>query len=131
MPTAAVLVANALIAVILIGLAATERPMRALGRRSAAVAVLPLASAGLLIAYVFGEDTYRGNGISRWDAYRTPGGALGPMFVLSVVLMVGAAVMIALAAARGRVGLARFGACAAGVVAFFLLGATILGFSLN
>ena len=48
----------------------------------------------MLTAYVFGEDSYRGNGISRWDAYRSPGGALGPMFVLSVALLAGCAALL-------------------------------------
>ena len=51
------------------------------------LALLPLLAAALLAAYVFGEDSYRDNGTSRWDAYRSPGGALGPMFVLSLGLM--------------------------------------------
>ena len=41
-----------------------------------ALAALPLVNAVLVTVYVFGEDSYRGN-ISRWDTYRSPGGALG------------------------------------------------------
>ena len=58
--------------------------------RSAGAWLLPalaLASVALLVAFVFGEDSYRGNGVSRWEAYRTPGGALGPMFFATVVLL--------------------------------------------
>jgi hypothetical protein len=52
-------------------------------RRLAVVAALPLVTATLLAAYAFGEDGYRRNGVSRRDAYRSPGGALGAMLVAS------------------------------------------------
>jgi hypothetical protein len=37
------------------------------------------------------------NGISGWDAYRSPGGALGTMFVLLIALVVVCVAMIAYA----------------------------------
>ena len=81
--------------------------------------------------YVLGEDSYRGNGISRWDAYRSPGGALGPMFVLSVGLMAVCAAALAYAALRGRERPVRVTALAGGLTCQVLLTATIVGFSSN
>jgi hypothetical protein len=97
----------------------------------AALAALPLLVALLLILYVFGEDSYRGNGISRWDAYRSPGGALGPMFVLSIVLLCACAGLLLFAGIRGRARLLRASALAGGLVSATLVTATVLGFSLN
>ena len=48
-----------------------------------------------------------GNNISRWDAYRSPGGALGWTFVLSVALMAVCAAVLFYAGLRGRDGLLR------------------------
>jgi hypothetical protein len=79
-PTPLVLFANFLIALALFGFAASMGLVRLLSRRSVTLAALPLVSAVLFTLYVFGEDSYRGNGVSRWDAYRSPGGALGPMY---------------------------------------------------
>jgi hypothetical protein len=92
---------------------------------------LPLLAAALLAVYVFGEDSYRGGGVSRWDAYRSPGGALGPMFVLSLGLMTLSAALLVFAALRRDASLLRLSAFGAGVTAVFLLNATVLGFSLN
>ena len=86
-----VLLVDFVVAVALLAVAAGRRLVQRLARRSAAFAALPALNAIVLTAYVFGEDSYRGNGISRWDAYRSPGGALGPMFVLSVALLAGCA----------------------------------------
>ncbi len=47
--------------------------------------LLPVASFALLTVFVFGEDDYRDNGTSRWDAYSSPGGAIHALYVLSVV----------------------------------------------
>jgi len=88
-------------------------------------------AAGLLASFVFGEDSYRGNGTSRWDAYRSPGGALGTMFVLSVVLMIAFAVLLAYAGLCCRERLLRATALAAGLTGLLLLTATYAGFSLN
>ncbi len=82
MPPGLVVLANAAAGVMLVAAACSSRLFRLLSRRSAALAALPLLIATLLSVYVFGEDSYRRNGISRWDAYRSPGGALGSMFVL-------------------------------------------------
>lgn len=112
--------------------AAAAAPLtRGRGRWPALLAVLPMLTAAVLVAYVFGEDSYRGNGISRWDAYRSPGGALGPMFVLSVGLMAAAAAVLAYAGVHGRAALLRATALAAGVTVLFLVVPTTLGFSLN
>ena len=76
-PTPLVLLANFLIALALFGVAASMSLVRLLSRRSVTLAALPLVSAVLLTLYVFGEDSYRGNGVSRWDAYRSPGRGRG------------------------------------------------------
>lgn len=94
-------------------------------------AALPLVAATLLTLYVLGEDPVRGGGISRWDAYRSPGGALGPMFACSVGLMVGLGATLAYAGIRGSARLAPLGALVAGVVVLVLLTATYLGFSVE
>lgn len=122
---------NITIALVLIVVAAGGRLTRGCGPWSAAAAALPLLAAGLLTGYVFSEDSYRGNGISRWDAYRSPGGALGPMFVLSIGLMLVSASLLAYAGLGGRNRLLRVTALAAGMLALFLLTPTYLGFSLN
>ena len=131
MPVELVLLANFVVAAALLTVAVGQGLLRRLSRGSAALAALPLLNAALLTAYVFGEDSYRGNGISRWQAYRSPGGALGPMFVLSVVLMVACAVLLLYAGLRGRDRLFRVAAAAGGLTALGLVTATILGFSLN
>jgi hypothetical protein len=126
-----VLLANFLVAGALLTVAASDRLVRLLSRTSAALAGLPLLTMVLVTAYVFGEDSYRGNGISRWDAYRSPGGALGPTFVLSVVLMAGCAALLVYAGLRGRDRLLRVTALAGGLTSLVLVTATILGFTLN
>ena len=132
-PPLLVVLVNMLVALLLVAVATSGRLTRGRPRprRSAAIAALPLLTAGLLTAYVFGEDSYRGNGISRWDAYRSPGGALGPMFVLSIGLMVVSAALLAYAGLRGRNRLLRATAFATSITALFLLTPTFYGFSLN
>ena len=115
----------------LLAVAASDRLVHLLSRRSVALAALPLLSAVLLTVYVFGEDSYRRNGISRWEAYRSPGGALGPMFVLSVALMVGCAALLFYSGLRGRDHLLRATAFLGGLTSLVLLTATTIGFSLN
>lgn len=83
------------------------------------------------MSYVLGEDDYRGNGISRWDAYRSPGGALGPMFVLSIGLLIVFAILLVFAALRGHSRLLRATARAAGITVLLLLTPTYIGFSVN
>jgi hypothetical protein len=126
-----VLLVNVLIAFALLAVAGGDRLVRAVGRKSVALAVLPLLDAALLSAYVFGEDSYRDNGISRWDTYRSPGGALGPMFVLSIALMVACAALLAYAALRGHRLLLRSAAFTGGLAALLLINATVIGFSTN
>ena len=122
---------NGLVGAVLIGVSISDRLTRRCSRWWAVLALLPLLAAALLAAYVFGEDSYRGNGISRWDAYRSPGGALGPMFVLSLGLMTLSAALLAFAGLRGHAALLRLTSFGAGATALFLLNATALGFSLN
>jgi hypothetical protein len=92
---------------------------------------LLLLNAALLATYVFSEDTYRDNGVNRWDAYRSPGGALGPMFVASITAMCLFAALIAYARLSSNPGLFRWSALAGGLCALFLVTPTLAGFSLN
>jgi hypothetical protein len=115
----------------LLVIAGNRRLVHLLSRRSAALAALPLVTAVLLIVYVFGEDSYRGHGISRWNAYRSPGGALGPMFVASVGFMVVCAALLVYAGLRGRGRLLRLAAFVGGLASLVLVPATIIGFSSN
>ncbi len=92
---------------------------------------VPLLTVGLLLAYVFGEDSYRDDGISRWDAYRSPGGALGPMLVVSVALMAICAALLIYAGLSRRRRLLRLTLLAEGTTALLLLNATIIGFTTN
>ena len=110
---------------------AGSRFREGLARRWAALAALPLLTALLVVVYVFGEDRYRGNGISRWDAYRSPGGALGPMFVLSLALLCACAGLLLYAGLRGRARLLRASALVGALVSATLVTATVLGFTLN
>jgi hypothetical protein len=126
-----VFLVNTLVGVVLIGVSIGGHLTRQRSRWWAGLALLPLLAAALLAAYVFGEDSYRGNGVSRWDAYRSPGGALGPMFVLSLGLMTLSAALLAFAALSRDAALVRLTGLGAGVTALFLLNATALGFSLN
>jgi hypothetical protein len=121
-----VLLVSVLVGLILLALAPLSPTPR-----SALLAALPLLDAVVLVAFVFGEDSYRGNGISRWDAYRSPGGALGPMFIASVALLALSAGLIAYSALRGRRSLFRATAAAGGLVALLLVIPTIVGFTAN
>ena len=98
-------------------------------RRTAIAAVL--VDAGVLAAFVFGEDTYRGGGISRWDAYRSPGGALGAMFVASIVLLVSIAAVLVYAEVRRSPRLFRATTLGGIACALLLIAPTIIGFSTN
>jgi hypothetical protein len=126
-----VLLVSVLVGVGLLVIAGNGRLVQMLSCWSAALAALPLVTAVLLTVYVFGEDSYRGNGISRWDAYRSPGGALGPMFVTSVALMAVCAALLLYAGLRGRGRLLRLSAFVAGLASLALVTATIIGFSSN
>jgi hypothetical protein len=129
-PSQLVLLANFLVALALLVVAAQESLVRRLAGCSLTLAALPLLNAVLLTLYVFGEDSYRENGISRWDAYRSPDGALGPMYVLSVALMAGCAVLL-FYAGLSRHRLFRVSAFVGGLTALALVTPTILGFTLN
>jgi hypothetical protein len=66
-----VLLLNLSVGAVLFVVAASDRLGRWLSRRSMALLALvavPLLTAVVLTLYVFGEDSYRGNNISRWDA---------------------------------------------------------------
>jgi hypothetical protein len=126
-----VLVVNLSTAVVLLTVAGNRRLVRSLSRRSAALAALPLLTAIVLTVYVFGEDSYRGNGISRWEAYASPAGALASMFVLSIALMAACAALLLYVGLQGRESALRLTALAGGLTCLVLLTATILGFSLN
>ncbi len=125
------LLANTLVALVVLSLASSYRLLPRSLPGITTVASLPLLIAVLLTAFVFGEDTYRDNGISRWDAYRSPGGALGPMFVLSVVLLVACAALLVFFALTRRWGLMRSTLVLAGLLGLFLVTPTIIGFSTN
>ena len=126
-----VLLISVLVGAGLLVIAGNGRLEHVLSRRSAALAALPLVTAILLIVYVFGEDSYRGNGISRWNAYRSPGGALGPMFVASVGFMVVCAALLLYAGLRGRARLLRLTAFVGGLASLVLVTATTIGFTSN
>jgi hypothetical protein len=114
----------ALLACLAAGLILAVTAVRPLGRAAAAV---PLALGAFFVVWVFSEDTYRRNGISRWDAYRSPGGALTGLFVVSVAVL--AVACVALAVLRGRA--YRLAATVAALAVLFVVVPTVLGFSLN
>lgn len=130
MSPAIVLLANLATAATLL-VAGVARVVRTQGHPSVGLAALPLVAASLLTVYVFGEDSYRGNGITRWDAYRSPGGALGPMFVLSVAALVACSAALAYAGVRRRDRVFRITALAGGLTSLLLVTATIIGFTAN
>lgn len=131
MPPGFVLLANLAVGALLVAVAGTSPLARVLVRRSVTLASLPLLIAAVLSVYVFGEDSYRRNGISRWDAYRSPDGALGSMFVLSVALMAVCAAGLVYAGLGAKERLFRVAAFAGGLTSLILLTATIIGFTAN
>jgi cell division protein FtsW (lipid II flippase) len=130
-PPFLVLLVNAVVALALITVGSIVLSLRGFSRQWAIGAALPLLSATLLAAFVFGEDSYRGNGISRWEAYRSPGGALGPMFFLSIAVMSTTAALLAHSGLRGRRGVFAVTTFTAGLACLFLVIPTIVGFSTN
>jgi hypothetical protein len=126
-----VLLINILVGLTLLVVGSSRRWIRASPRLLSVLAALPVLNAALLAAYVFGEDSYRHDGTSRWEAYRSPGGALGPMFVLSLALMVAGAALLAYAALGTRTRLFRSTALSCGLGAQLLVTPTIIGFSTN
>lgn len=117
--------------VALVGAGLAALTASTLGRRYLAVAMLPLLFAAFLVAYVFGEDSYRGDGISRWDAYRSPGGELGELFVVTTVALIGCSVALGYASLRDRRWLFATWAFVTVFGGMFLTFATIIGFSNN
>mgnify|MGYP006315691637 CR=1 FL=1 len=117
--------------VALLGAGAYALTVPRLGRWSRAFTILPLLFATLLAAYVFGEDSYRGNGISRWDAYRSPGDDLGVLFVVTMLALIGCSGALGYAALRDRRW--QFASWAFVTVsgAMLLMFATFIGFSNN
>jgi cytochrome bd-type quinol oxidase subunit 2 len=116
-----------LAAALVLGIAAVLRPRR----WSAGTALVPLALAAFLVAYVAGEDTYRGDGTSRWDAYRSPGGALGPLFLASLVLLAGCALALVVTALARRPRAYRLTALFGALAVVLVVIPTVAGFSLN
>jgi hypothetical protein len=126
MPPFPVLAAS-LAAAVALGVAASLRPRRF----SPAAALVPLALAALLVVYVLMDDTYRDDGTSRWDAYRSPGGALGPLFVASVALLAACAAALAGTGLSHRARAFRLTALLGALVVFLVVLPTVAGFSLN
>jgi hypothetical protein len=130
-PTQLVIVVNFVTAAVLIAAVTSDRVVRLFSRLGALLALLPLLNGALLAAYVFGEDSYRDNGVSRWEAYRSPGGALGPMFVLSLAILALCAGILIFAALRARRARFRAAALGGGIACLLLVTPTVAGFSLN
>jgi hypothetical protein len=130
-PPFPVLLVNFLIALTLMAVGAKRFLAGGTGRGASAFAFLPLMDAVLLLAFVFGEDAYRDNGISRWNAYRSPGSALGPFFVLTVVLLAVSCALLVYSGLRGRGRLFASTAVVSGTLALFFVTGTIIGFSAN
>lgn len=131
MPPFVPLLLNLLVAASLFAAASVRWLVRGRSRRWAMFCALPLVDAGLLAVYVFGEDSYRADGTSRWQAYRSPGGALGGMFVASIVAMAVCAALLAYSGLGGNSRLFRWSALAGSLCSLLLLTATIVGFSAN
>lgn len=130
MPPILALVVNLTAAALLVLVGLRAKPEGG-GGRAAAVTVLPLLSAGVLAFFVFSDDSYRDDGTSRWDAYRSDGGALAALFVVSLSAMAVSAALLAYSATRARGGLFRSTAVVAGLAAGLLSTATVIAFSAN
>lgn len=126
-----VLLTTIAVAIAVLTVAASNRLVITMSNRGPVLAALPLLNAALLAVFVFGEDDYRDNGTSRWEAYRSPGGALGPMFLASVTLLVGAAVLLAYSGLSEHRRLFRATLLVVGLTGLFLVIPTIMGFSVN
>jgi hypothetical protein len=112
------------------GALAAAFPRRVL-RAASVLGAVPVAMAVALCVYVFGEDDYRDNGISRWDAYTSPGGELDELFIVSVAGLAASAVLMAIAGLRGRSRLFLAAAVGGAVTSLLLVTATIVGFTVN
>jgi hypothetical protein len=118
------------LALLLLAAALVQRLWAGRARRLLFSALL-LLNAGLLAAFVFSEDTDRADGTSRWDAYRSPGGALGGMFAASVASLALFAFVLAYSGLRDSPRLFRSAALARSVCSLFLVLPTVVGFSVN
>jgi hypothetical protein len=98
---------------------------------SSAAALIPAGLAALLVLYVTMDDTYRDDGTSRWDAYRSPGGALGLLFGASLVLLGACAVALAVTAFSRRPRGYRVTALLGALAVVLVVLPTVAGFSLN
>jgi hypothetical protein len=130
-PPFPVLLTNLVVALTLMAVGVRRLRVGGIGRRAIALSLLPLADAVLLVAFVFGEDTYRDSGVSRWDAYRSPGGALGPFFFVTLALLAVSGALLAYSVLRARGRLFASTALASGTLALFFVTGTIIGFSAN
>jgi hypothetical protein len=111
-------------------LAATVMPVRR-PRRWTLLSALPLVDGALLATYVFGEDTYRSGGVSRWDAYRSPGGAAGAMFVASLAVLALCTASLVYSGLEERPRYFKVSALAGGLGALLLVTPTIIAFGSN
>jgi hypothetical protein len=95
------------------------------------LALAPALDAVLLTVYVFGEDAYRRNGISRWNAYRSPGGELGEVFVACVALLACTTLALLVCARADRRPAYRLGLAGGGLTMLLVAVPTIVGFNAN
>ncbi len=116
-----------LAAALALGAAALLRPRRF----AAAAAAVPVALAVLLVVFVALDDPSRDNGTSRWDAYRSPGGALGPLFAASLVLLAGCGLALAGTGLAHRSRAYRLTALLGVLAVILVVLPTVVGFSVN
>jgi hypothetical protein len=119
--------AASLAAALALALASVARPRI----WSSAAALIPAGLGALLVLYVTMEDTYRDNGTSRWDAYRSPGGALGLLFGASLVLLGACAVALVVTAVSRSPRAYRVTALLGALAVVLVVLPTVAGFSLN
>ena len=126
-----VVVVDLLVALSMLAAGAYALTVPSLTRRYRLFVTLPLLDAALLAAFVFGEDSYRGNGVSRWDAYRSPGGELSELFGVTIAVLIGCGLALAYSSVRGRRRLFAAAAFVTVLAAVFLVLPTVVGFSAN
>ena len=108
--------------------AAVGVPGRHLGSRWAGlVATIPVVAVVLMTAYVFGEDSYVGRGISRWARYDDNSHAL---YAAAVAFSLCAAGALLAATSRRRATLARLSIALCGLACAGCL-ITVIAFTLN
>jgi hypothetical protein len=95
------------------------------------LALLPVAAGALLSVFVFGEDSYRDNGINRWDAYYSPGGAVHVLYMLSALACCVLAAVLALAGVKARHSICRIAGIVGGLGAGLLTTITFIAYSSN